>query len=342
MTTWTVAILSSRETAATLAATVSAALRAVGQQDALFDVVVNGNPALAQAMAQQLDALPLGAAPNAVLRLWDLPLGDKAHAWNTYLHQVWPGSDLAFFIDGYVAVRSDALALLDSGLAARPDAIAATGVPTIGRTARQLRERLLREGGTHGNFHALRGETMRRFRDAGFRLPLGLYRTDALLNSVMALNLDPASHEWDARRVLVHAEATWQLRPLLWYRPADLLTHLRRLRRQAYGEVEKQAFAHHLVGRRRPPSGLPATAHAMVASWIGEARQQVEELFRRRPLLRLAARQLLAAQRDWSRRAEPPRLLATRGPGPAIPVTEQALAATPGSLLLAAGSAAPA
>ncbi|HEV7267296.1 MAG TPA: hypothetical protein VGN83_20655 [Falsiroseomonas sp.] len=315
MTAWTVAILSSRETPATLAATLSATIQAIGVHAAVIDLVVNGNPGLAAAMSERLDTLPLAAAPGATVRVWELPLGDKAHAWNCYVHQIWPGAELAVFLDGYVAPHPDALRLLDEGLALTPGAIAATGVPTVGRSAGKTRARLLREGGTHGNLHALRGETMRRFHAAGFRMPLGLYRTDALLNSTMALNLDPSSHDWDPRRVLVHPDASWSLRPLAWHRPADLLTQLRRILRQHRGEVEKLAFAHHLMTLRARPEHLPPTATGLVEAWLRSAPARARQALRFRPMLQMAVRRMLAAPHDWSRAEDPPRLLATRGPG---------------------------
>lgn len=325
MTAWTVAILSSRETAPRLAATIQAALRAIGGRDAVIDVVVNGNRPLTDAVSPLLQTLPLATAPSATVRLWDLALGDKAHAWNSYVHDIWPGGELAFFLDGYVAVRPDAMALVAEGLAGAPHAIAATGMPTVGRSARKIQEKLRREGGTHGNFHALRGETMHRLREAGFRMPLGLYRTDALLNSVLSLNLDPARHGWDPSRVLVHPTATWDFEPLAWHRPADLLAQLRRVLRQQRGELEKQAFGHHLTELRRPPAELAATNAGMIAAWLTALPDGGRGLFRSSPILRLAARRLIEEQRDWSAAQEPPRLVGAVGAGAtAWPATAEA------------------
>lgn len=315
MTGWTVAILSSREAPPRLAATIEAALRAVGGREAVIDVVVNGNRPLVEAVLPLLRALPLGTAPGATVRLWELPFGDKAHAWNSYLHSIWPGGDPAFFVDGYVAVRPDAMALVAEGLDQTPHAIAATGMPSVGRSARKLQEKLRREGGTHGNFHALRGETMARLRESGFRLPLGLYRTDALINSVLSLNLDPARHEWDPSRVLVHPTATWDFEPLAWHRPRDLLAQLRRVLRQLRGELEKQAFGHYLIVLRHPPAALASTTAGMVTAWLAALPDGGRSLFRSRPMLRLAARRLIEEQRDWSAAQEPPRLVGAVGPG---------------------------
>jgi hypothetical protein len=146
-------------------------------------------------------------------------------------------------------------------------------------------------------------------------MPLGLYRTDALLNSVLSLNLDPARNGWDASRVLVHPTATWDFEPLAWHRPADLLTQLRRILRQHRGELEKQAFGHHLTELRRPPAELAGTNAGMIADWLATLPDGGRNLFRTHPMLRLTARRLLEEQRDWSPAQEPPRLLGVVGAG---------------------------
>jgi hypothetical protein len=48
------------------------------------------------------------AGRNGSLRIWSITVGDKAFAWNEYLHRIWPASAMTFFIDGYAEVRSDA------------------------------------------------------------------------------------------------------------------------------------------------------------------------------------------------------------------------------------------
>lgn len=312
MKRWTVAIFSSREQLNTLEATVDAAIVAAHGQDALIEVIINGNPGLAEAIAASLRAPSRATAPGVALRVWDIPLGDKAHAWNCYLYDIWRDSELAFFIDGYAAVRPDALILIADGLANTPGALAGTGVPTVGRSAKAVRETMLREGGAHGNLYVLRGETMRRFRDAGFRLPLGIYRTDPLLTSAMCFNLDPANNKWDWKRVYVHPTATWTFRPLAWYRPADLLIHFRRTLRQMQGDLETRAFGEHLAVRRQRPEALPPTSAEMVSVWLRADPVRTRRMLLRNPLLLLGVRRL-SQPRDWSGTRLPPRLVGTIG-----------------------------
>ena len=186
-------VIASRETAHTLLATLDALQRAI-QAPTLIDVVVNGNPALASQLLTLLRSRQLlQRSTSSALRLWTLALGDKAHSMNEYLHRIWPGHAPAYFVDGYVRVRADAPALLAQALAADPGALAAAGVPGSGRTAAAMRAQMRDEGGLHGNFFLLGVPALKALRAMDFRLPVGLYRTDAtpdpIFSSVIELDL---------------------------------------------------------------------------------------------------------------------------------------------------------
>lgn len=315
---WSVAIVSSRETADVLAATVEAALRAASGRSLVIDVIVNGNPALVADLAKVLADPDDRIGPAASLRIWSTDLRDKAHAWNIYVHDIWPGSKIAFFADGYARVRPDAFALVAEGMAGDPVALAGTGIPSVGQSAELLRSRMLQMGGIHGNFFALPDDTIHRIRRAGFRLPLGLYRTDSLITSALCFNLDPAQNAWDWKRVFVHPSATWDFSPLVWYRLPDLLAHARRVMRQAQGELEKRAFGDHLRDRQQPPETLPRTAVEMVAEWMRRLPGDARGAFLRNPLLAWSAWRLLRERRDWSAAERKPELVhAFGGPAPA-------------------------
>jgi hypothetical protein len=34
------------------------------------------------------------------VRLWSIEVSDKAHVSNQYVHHIWPGSEIAYFVDG--------------------------------------------------------------------------------------------------------------------------------------------------------------------------------------------------------------------------------------------------
>jgi hypothetical protein len=288
-------IFSARESPAVLLGTVRAALAASEGLSLCCDVVVNGtDPFLAEALVEHLGQHP--DVPDGVtLRIHHILVPDKAWAWNAYVHQLWPACGLAYFVDGYAQVERGALASLELGLGDDPAVLGATGVPSVGRSAVALREAMLREGGIHGNLYCLRGEVLSRFRSTGFRLPLGLYRTDAAIAGVVNFNLDPASYSWDSRRIFVDPDATWRFEPLRVVRMADLRAHWSRMVRQAQGALENLAIKQHLQFDKRLPQDLPATAYDLVTEWMDRFPEQARRLCCDRPLARLARRRM----RPW-------------------------------------------
>ncbi len=95
-------------------------------------MLVNGNPALGQDMAAWISA---SSAMEASVRVWSIARGDKAHAWNEYVHRIRPQGRTAFFLDGYAQARPDALSLLAASLAQEAETLGAPRVPSIGRSA---------------------------------------------------------------------------------------------------------------------------------------------------------------------------------------------------------------
>jgi hypothetical protein len=316
---WSVAIFAARESTETLCQCIRAALAASRGHNASIDVLINGNRELA------LDVGThdwVGAAGgDGQVRIWSIAVGDKAHAWNEYLHRIWPTGTTAFFIDGYAQVKPDALHALGERLAENDATLGATGVPTCGRSAPRLREQMLKTGGLHGNLHAIRAEAMASMRASAFRLPLGLYRTDSLIGAVLMFGLDPSNNKWDPRRVAVAANASWHvdgLEDITWN---NIRTQGRRVLRQAQGDLENRAAREHLAVKRRAPSAMPRTARQLVNDWMEEHPKQARSLFFKRPLCLHAAHKL-KAERDWSEAWTAPELVgAVGGAGAASSVT---------------------
>jgi hypothetical protein len=307
---WSIAILSSRESPQTLAGAIRAAVQAALDPNSLIDVVVNGNESLASLTSDWLKNMRNPQWPG--VRLWYVSAGDKANAWNQYVHVVWPGSLIAFFVDGYVAVKPDAFRLLADGLARAPRALAAAAVPREGRTANRLRAMMLRDGGMHGNLYAIKGETLALLRERGFRLPLGIYRTDPTLGAALAFGLDPGANRWDARRVLVHPDATWTVLPERRGPLRALQSTWGRIIRQAQGILENAAVRDHFSIRKCRPELLPRTSHELVQSWINTDPGAARRIFRGNCLTRFAWRRL-RMPRDWSQAERAPRLLVSAG-----------------------------
>jgi hypothetical protein len=302
---WGIAIFAARETPSVLAATVQAAIAACAERQATIDVMINGNEALASSFSDLAVAIPTN---NCSLRIWSVAAPDKAHTWNEYVHRIWDADGVTFFIDGYARVKPDALDAIDRRLAESPDAMAASGVPTCGRSARRLREQMLREGGIHGNLYALKADSMRALRTAEFRLPLGLYRTDPMLGAALAFRLDPGNNQWKPDRVVVVAGATWDVDGISDLTYKNIVGLFKRRLRQAQGELESRAVREHMAIKQMAPRLLPSTTKDMVNNWLLAQPAQARSLFLKRPTCLYAARQL-SLPRDWSKTKLAPVLL---------------------------------
>jgi hypothetical protein len=274
--------------------TLDAAARAA-TQCANLDVLINGAPQLAKELLDNLQARPLDRPAGLTLRIWSIPLGDKANAWNQYIHHLWAGQELVFFIDGYVRLNSDAIEQLGGAVQADPQALGGSGVPTVGRSARALRQNMLVNGGFHGNLCCLKAGVLAHMRQSSVFLPVGLYRTDSLMGALLCFGLDPSTCLWEDYRIHVQGHASWQLDPPRWWRVNDVLAYSKRLLRQGRGQLEKLAIAEHLVTRLQAPQSLPRTARELVLNWAERDPAGLQSALRSQPWLRLALWQLRSA-----------------------------------------------
>lgn len=306
---WAVAIFAARESASELILTVDSVIFAA-LKSTIINVLVNGNDALAKDISEMLRPYQTTGS-RSTIRVWTIALGDKAHAWNQYVHHVHPNARVHFFVDGYVCLSPDALGLLDDGLTARPDSLGGTGVPTSGRTASRLRQQMLSQGGMHGNLFALKAQTMHSLRQMHFRLPLGLYRTDSTLGAALAFGLNPSKYEWDIKtRVYVHPEVTWTTSKKKWWRYAEVKSQFKRILRQGQGVLENRAVENFLAFQKHSPEQLPRTAAELVLDWINSHPKEARSLFWQAPLSRLALKKFHLPH-DWSKADVLPQLITT-------------------------------
>lgn len=295
---WAVAIFASRESADTLVRSVQAAVIACGTAHSNVDILVNGNTALAEQMHDLLGAL--GKVPvTCRIRLWSILFGDKAHAWNQFMHQISCESELTFFVDGYVQVRPDSFSSIAAGLKMNPNAIAATGVPTVGRTATALRQQMIEGGGLHGNLYAVRSSTMEMLKNRKVTLPLGLYRNDGLLGAMFNYNLNPAEYDWNPKRILVQPESSWDLQEQQKTLLKTAKGKFDRLLRQNQGILENLAVREHFSLNKLRPERLPLRNDMLINSWVARHAKHANFIFLRHPLTRYAFHRL-QKPRDWT------------------------------------------
>jgi len=304
---WSIAIFTAREQPSELLATIVAAMQA-SSKNTVIDVMVNGNLSLADNICKNITTIKL-TVDSPLIRVWFIKLGGKAHAWNQYVHQVWPGSKLAFFIDGYARISTSAMSLLSVGMSNAADAIAGTGVPSSGSTAVKLREDTLREGGLHGAFFAIKEDTMLALRQRSFRLPLGLYGFDTLLGAVLAFGLDPSVNEWNPKKcIFVHPDVTWIIDEKKWWRYSVIKTQFNRIQNNALRKLVVGATKDHLAKRKMRPEKIPRTIEEFIFNWVTANPDEAKATLIKYPLCRLILRKL-SEPRDWSAADIAPKLI---------------------------------
>lgn len=166
------------------------------------------------------------AASNDFCRLIIISIGDKANAWNVFVHELNVQADLYVFTDGDCTISRASLDALEAGLAAQPCIHAATGVPTE-RASSRLRQQILASGGLVGNLYALSAEFVTRLRAQHVRLPVGLIGDDSLVGSLAYWDLNPRQ-EWKREHVVACPAATFSYRKLSPLSLADLRLYYRR------------------------------------------------------------------------------------------------------------------
>ena len=139
---------------------------------------------------------PRGFALNPV----EIRRGDKANAWNTYVHEVAPADAAAHvFTDGDMLIAPGSIAGFLERFAAEPEANGCAGLPISGRSRDAFREKLVARREMAGNLYALRGETVMAFRRKGLRLPFGMFGEDGLVTTLVKYDLDTRGARRDER-----------------------------------------------------------------------------------------------------------------------------------------------
>jgi hypothetical protein len=218
---WSIAVFAARETPVVLQETLASILAATNRR-AIVDVLVNGNLSLVNDAKTIIKSISLQSG-ESIFRLWYIPLGDKANAYNCYIHKIFPQSRFAYFVDGYARPYPDAFSLLENGLNEHSEAWCAAGVPSTGRGARRSKTEQIAEHGIHGNLFCIPQYVMNLMRDNCFYLPIGLYRTDPTIGAAIKYSLDPAENSWDNRRIYVHPEASWKVDKKIWWRYSEIV-----------------------------------------------------------------------------------------------------------------------
>ena len=162
-----------------------------------------------------------------------IPRGDKANAWNVYVHTVAPETaDFHVFTDGDMIMQPGSLAGFAERFSAEPGAEACAALAVSGRDRSAFRDKALHNREMAGNLYALRGRCVKAFRDSKLRLPVGLFGEDGLVTMLVRYGLDPKGERRDTR-IAVSQAGGFAFPSLSPWRPSDWRIYRNRKRRYA-------------------------------------------------------------------------------------------------------------
>ncbi|WP_448547401.1 hypothetical protein [Thalassotalea fusca] len=232
----------------------------------IINVLVNGNELLFNELVEFYQENCL-TNDQIEVNAYFFSYGDKANTWNQYFHLIKAEADLHVFIDGYVYVQEDAFKKLDVEYQSSPF-IAASGVPTVGRSAKALREAMISHGGIHGNFCILSDTAVEQIRQRSFRIPLRLYRVDGLVGAIINFNFSPKDQKWDSTLIRVIPDISWGLEEKSMLNLESVLSQLKRWKRQYQGDFENKALRELLAVKRIAIGELPKSAFDLLKGYL--------------------------------------------------------------------------
>lgn len=189
--------------------------------------------------------------PN--VHLVSIALGDKANAWNAFVHDVAPpGAAYYFFIDGDVRATAGALDALAQALEHHPTANAASALPCSGRNVEAFRRDMLKNNGVAGNLYGLRGAFVARIRERAIRMPIGTIGEDALIGAMLKWDLR-GDVRWDDSKVVVGEAAGFEFESISPWLPREWKKYFRRRVRYSV-----RGYQNRMLGRTIQPTGFEA------------------------------------------------------------------------------------
>ena len=209
---------------------------------------------LANACTDRTEALVREySASHPGVQLVSIALGDKANAWNVFVHAVAPrGAAHYFFIDGDVRATPGSLDALAQALALHPQANGASALPRSGRGVAAFQRDMLRDNGIAGNLYGLRGSFVERIRAQAIRMPVGTIGEDALMGAMLKWDLR-GDARWDNARVVVAREAGFAFDSVSPWLPREWKKYFRRRVRYSV-----RGYQNRMLGRAIQPGGFEA------------------------------------------------------------------------------------
>lgn len=295
---WNVAVYSANE-ADRLQACLRSIIAALAERRALITVIVNGARDASIEVASEF-------VRHAGVQVFSIAYPDKSNAINQFIYRLRVPARAYAAVDGYAVIGSETFIAMENRLRMDRHALAVTGVAAKGRSMAEYSQEALRTGGRlHGQLHAIRGEFLDRIVARAIKLPLGLYRGDGLLGSMLAHNLEPRTVRWDNSRIPAVAQATFETPPISFFKLKEVRRQFHRRVRQMRGVIENDAIKRIIY--EEGYEALPDYAEDMIQHYLAVYGAPPVGL-RDRPLLYLAIEESRRAQRPSAEAIMPNRV----------------------------------
>ncbi len=269
---------------ATIGACIQSIDRACAGRDTHISVLLNGTT------DHSVEVLKTLRLSHAAMTVYRFPVADKANAINHYLYELRRNARVHIGIDAYTKIGEGSFRAIADAFDADPHALIASALPVSGRSATKVAANTMKGGLTNGQCYGLRPDFVDRLVEAGYRLPLQLYRVDGLLGSMAAHDLDALNKPWDGARLIGVKGASFALTPLSIFKWRDIRRQYNREIRQARGRMENAAIK--VLIYKGGYASLPDNANNMIKDWLKSNQSSTlsirEEYFKRLAVRRLS------------------------------------------------------
>ncbi len=225
---------------------------ASGGLDYRAHILVNGCDDDTAAVAAVL------AAADTRITVHELPVGDKAHAWNEYVFRIArkaaTPAKTHVFLDGDIRPGRGAVAALFRAIDEAPEAYGAAALPASGRSRHFWVAQLRRNHYLSGNLYALSEKALCGFRQRKLRLPFGAKGEDGIIAYLLLTDFAGGSDDRHRDRIVVAEDASFEFDPLM-FNARDIAIYRRRLRRYSERHFQKSILYRRL--KRQGAGAMP-------------------------------------------------------------------------------------
>lgn len=183
-------------------------------------VLNNGSTDSTQSMVDEF------CAANSFCTSVAIGIGDKANAWNVFVHELEISADVYCFLDGDCEIAPNSLDALEKCIATGAVANAAAALPAE-KISPKNRQSMMLGGGLAGGLYALSQRFVQRLRENNVRLPLGLIGDDSLVGALALWDLNPTVN-WDEQRIVICKGADFSYVPISPFSLSGLRLRYRR------------------------------------------------------------------------------------------------------------------